>query len=159
MSDSHLFEVSQSFKQLSRYFNSLRFDIILLSFPLIKKRAVLTKFHNNVNELIRSETIVEFDKIFAGRGFHFFREFSHDIDFVQNDFLHFLFVFLHHFDINDFDCNPNVIDGVLSFEYFSERAFSQTTVRVVFIDSVCALFQVHDFACLHIFVKIRGKNL
>jgi hypothetical protein len=159
MGDSHLFEVGQSFKQLPRYFNSLRFGIILPSFPLIKKRAILTKFHDNVNELIRSETIVEFDKIFAGSGFHFFREFSHDIDFVQNDFLHFLFVLLHHFDVNDFDCNPNVVDRVVSFEYFSERAFSQTTVRVVLIDSVCALFQVHDFACLHIFVKISGKNL
>jgi hypothetical protein len=157
MSDTHLLEVRQSFKKLFCYFDDLRFRIILFKSQFIEKSTVFTKFHDYVNGLIRPEAIVEFDKIFAGKVVKFFGEFSHDVDLIQNDFLHFFFVLLHHFDVDDFDCNPKIVNRVISFEYLSERSFAQTVLRVVFINFVCALFKVHDFASLHRMIKIKGK--
>jgi hypothetical protein len=157
MSYSHFLKIGQTFQKLFCYFDDFRFFILFFQFQLIKKSTIFTELHDNINGLIRPEAIVEFDKILTWRVAEFFRKFPHDVNLVQNDFFHLFFVFFHHLNVDDFYCYPMIIDCVISFKYLSERSFTQTALRIVFVDFVCTLFQVHDFARLHILIKIKGK--
>lgn len=118
-------------------------------FEFIEKSTVLAEFHNDVDGVMGPEAVVEFDEIFTRIGVDFFGEFLHDVDLIQNDLFHFFFVFLHHFDVDDFDCDPYVINRVIAFKHLSKRSLTKAMLRVVFINFVGTLFEVHDFASLH----------